>query len=256
MLITSTGVVSADKGAIARRPVCIRFHVRRIAACILIWQGSRCIQNKEPHLCTTIWKEGYNPSVHRRYPRKPSSVGISESSSSLHEPSLGGLEDEPPSTATDDIPARAPPVTGPELSRFLDITIDSLLTEKDGSFSQSAILNQSIEHVKSAGAQIDGSNRVANFSSPVAKATEVQQLQKLIPSKNVVMTITDYYEKHMLYWMGGLYYAPALREELLQAYGWSETLNLSNLDWRWTSLICTSACVTRKTPTWLDQSLS
>ncbi|KAH3949009.1 hypothetical protein HBI56_003360 [Parastagonospora nodorum] len=219
-----------------QRSTCTRCSQRR-QRCDRKTPCSRCIQNKEPHLCTTIWKEGYNPSVHRRYPRKPSSVGISESSSTLHEPSLGGLEDEPPSTAADDIPARAPPVTGPELSRFLDITIDSLLTEKDGSFSQSAILNQSIEHVKSAGAQIDGSNRVANFSSPVAKATEVQQLQKLIPSKNVVMTITDYYEKHMLYWMGGLYYAPALREELLQAYGSSETLNLSNLDWRWTSLI-------------------
>lgn len=81
---------------------------------------------------------------------------------------------------------------------------------------------------------------------------EIQQLQRLIPSKFIVMTITDYYQKHMLYWMGGLYYAPALREELLQAYGSSETLNLSNLDWRWTSLICTSAFITHKMPTWLN----
>ena len=179
-------------------------------------------------------------------------MGISEGSSTLNEPSLDGLEDEPSSTEADDIPAKAPPVTGPELSRFLDITIDSLLTEKDGSFSQSAILNQSIEHVKSAGEQIIESNRVANFSSPAAKAMEIQQLQRLIPSKRVVMTITDYYEKHMLYWMGGLYYAPALREELLQAYGSSEMLKLSDLDWRWTSLICTSASLAHKMPTWLD----
>lgn len=33
---------------------------------------TRCVQNKEAHLCTTEWTNGYNPAVHRKYPRKVS----------------------------------------------------------------------------------------------------------------------------------------------------------------------------------------
>lgn len=33
---------------------------------------SRCVQNNEGHLCTTVWAGGYDPAVHRKYPRKSS----------------------------------------------------------------------------------------------------------------------------------------------------------------------------------------
>ena len=33
---------------------------------------SRCVQNNEGHLCSTVWAGGYDPAVHRKYPRKSS----------------------------------------------------------------------------------------------------------------------------------------------------------------------------------------
>ncbi|KAF2476189.1 uncharacterized protein BDR25DRAFT_309625 [Lindgomyces ingoldianus] len=51
------------------RQTCTRCSMRR-QKCDRKSPCSRCIQNKEGHLCTTQWTNGYNPSVHRKYPKK------------------------------------------------------------------------------------------------------------------------------------------------------------------------------------------
>lgn len=51
---------------------------------------SRCVQNNEGHLCSTTWAGGYDPSVHRKYPRK------SSPSASWPPSSEGSSHDTPP----------------------------------------------------------------------------------------------------------------------------------------------------------------
>lgn len=51
---------------------------------------TRCVQNNEGHLCSTVWAGGYDPSVHRKYPRKSSPTASwpasSDTTSSLNTP--------------------------------------------------------------------------------------------------------------------------------------------------------------------------
>jgi hypothetical protein len=232
--------------------------VRKIVECILIWQGSRCVQNKEAHLCTTTWKEGYNPSVHRRYPKKLSSAGntaeSSDASSTLYDSASSGIRENALTTGVHDIAASethlAHPIVRPPLSisesRLLDITIGSLLNEKDAATPNPDFSSQNVKYVKSAGKQMDEANRITSFCSPTARAMEIQHIQGLLPNQGIVMTITDYYHRNMLYWMGGIYHGPSFRKELLQAYGSSDTLDLQTIDWRWSGLLCTYTPVTNR----------
>jgi hypothetical protein len=134
------------------------------------------------------------------------------------------------------------PITGPGFtighSKFLDITIGSLLNEKDASTENSHLLGQSLKYIRSVGKQHDEPERIVSFCSPVAKAAEIQHLQSLLPSKAAVLTITNYYHENMLYYLGGLYHATSFRRRLLHAYSSSPTLNIQALDWRWTALLC------------------
>ncbi|KAF2007258.1 hypothetical protein P154DRAFT_116401 [Amniculicola lignicola CBS 123094] len=54
------------------RQTCTRCSMRR-QKCDRKTPCSRCIQNKEGHLCTTEWANGYDPNVHRKYPKKATS---------------------------------------------------------------------------------------------------------------------------------------------------------------------------------------
>jgi hypothetical protein len=217
----------------------------------LIPPGSRCVQNKESHLCTTQWTENYNPSVHRRYLGKSSLEGTPAARSSETPSILNGtpprtlqyqaatcMKDSDPALATNVID----PITGPGFvigqSRFLDITIGSLLNGKDAPTSNSNLLDQSLKYVRTAGRQIDVPNRVVSFCSPNAKAVETQYIQSLLPDKETVLTITDYYYENMLYWTGGIYHGPSFRRKLIDAFGSSTALNLQDLDWKWTALLC------------------
>jgi len=201
------------------------------------------VQNKEGHLCTTQWREGYNPSIHRKYPQKYASVSIiaaeSADSSSSTDASPKALPDKQTTLSLRAIPKAVPDSFGIGQGRHLDITIGNLLNEKDVE-PASGLLDQSYKYVSSYGKLGNGATtatRVASCFSPAAKVVEVQHLQSLLPTKGAVFKITDYYYDNMLYWMGGLYHGPTFRRHLIDAYGDSALLDLQNLDWRWTALL-------------------
>jgi hypothetical protein len=127
-------------------------------------------------------------------------------------------------------------------SRFLDMTIGSILDEKDAPAPNSNLFDQSLKYVRSAGRQTDVPNREVSFCSPIARAVEAQHVVSLLPNKETVLTITDYYYENMLYWIGGIYHGPSFRQKLVDAYGSSTTLDLQNLDWKWIGLLCTYNC--------------
>ena len=72
----------------------------------------------------------------------------------------------------------------------------------------------------------------------------MQHIQSLLPGKETLLKIVDYYYDCMLYWAGGLYHGPSFRNKLLEAYGSGSALDLQTLDWRWTALLCTSSLYT------------
>ncbi|KAF2031232.1 hypothetical protein EK21DRAFT_26118, partial [Setomelanomma holmii] len=226
-----------------QRLTCTRCSQRR-QKCDRKTPCSRCIHNKEAHLCTTQWKEGYDPSVHRRYPRKHSSAtaqsldGSSDSSTLVQSPSASATTKDVSPTLND---CPADPLTGSGIrigeSRLLDLTIGSLLDDKDVPSPNPALFDQSLKYVQSAGKQVDEPNRVTSFCSPAAKAAEIQYIQSLLPQRATLLTIIDYYYDYMLYWNGGIYHGPSFRKEILEAYGPTSNLDLQKLDWRWTALL-------------------
>jgi hypothetical protein len=126
-------------------------------------------------------------------------------------------------------------------SGLRDITIGSLLHEKDAEIREPSFSEQSLRYVRSAGKQINESSGVTSFCSPTATAVEVQHIQSLLPDRDTLLKIVDYYNECVLYWFGGIYHWPSFRKKLLEAYGPEQILDLQSLDWRWNALLCKSA---------------
>ncbi|OAL56961.1 hypothetical protein IQ07DRAFT_527473, partial [Pyrenochaeta sp. DS3sAY3a] len=209
---------------------------------------SRCVQNHEGHLCTTKWVDGYNPTVHRKYPRK-SSPSISWQSN-VSSNGTSSSQDASPATLQSEIQASrivqevSPQVRIPDAdasvtlawpTRLPEITIEALLSGKDQG-GQQAPFDQSFKYVQFKGAAKDCSSSTCSLSS-AARVAEMQHLQSILPSKTKTMQIVEYYEQYMLYWIGGLYHGPSFRKKLQAAYGPSDTLDLQSLDWKWTALL-------------------
>jgi hypothetical protein len=201
------------------------------------------VQNKEGALCTTQWREGYNPAVHRKYPQKFASVSISAAESTedslSNDASPRALPDAQPTLSLRAVPRAVPESFGVGQGQHLDITIRNLLNEKDVEPAPS-LLDHSYKYVGSYGKPGNGATtatRAASFISPAAKTIEVQHLQSLLPAKEAVFKIIDYYYENMLYWVSGLYHGPTFRRDLTHAYANSSYLDLQDLDWRWTALL-------------------
>jgi hypothetical protein len=187
---------------------------------------------------------GYNPNVHRKYPTRHSptiSSGASSSDTSssglrsnVQQPSIIEVGRNPDHAQIHEVsvwPAKLP-----------DITIGALLKEKDQE-SHQGIFDKSFTYVKSKGTLRDGVNgpiSIASCYSSAAKVVEIQHLQSILPTKEKVLFIVDYYERYMSYWIGGVYHAPSFRKKLLEAYGQASKLDLQSLDWKWMALLCKS----------------
>ena len=225
-----------------QRQTCTRCSQRR-QKCDRKAPCTRCVQNNEGHLCTTKWVNGYNPSVHRKYPRTSPTVssGTSSSDTSLARP----ISNDQQTSITDlHDPERA---QIHELSiwptKLPDITIGALLNEKDQENHQE-FFDKSFSYVRNKGTVRDGANgpiSIASCYSNAAKIVETQHLQSILPSKAKVILIVDYYQQYMVYWIGGIYHAPSFRKKLLDAYGEASDLKLQSLEWKWVALLCKSS---------------
>ncbi|KAH7402463.1 hypothetical protein BKA66DRAFT_404581 [Pyrenochaeta sp. MPI-SDFR-AT-0127] len=233
------------------RQTCTRCSQRR-QKCDRKAPCTRCVQNSEGHLCTTKWVEGYDPSVHRKYPRKvsstvswPSAASSSETGSTLDASPSGPLSTNQPHSAGQGLSSHPlTPIADQNQThgvsswppKIPDISIVALLSEKDQQAQQS-LFNQRFTLAQSKGVLRDGP-AIASYLSPGARSIEIQYVQSLLPSKTKVIQIVEYYEQYrLLYWTGGLYHGPSFRKKLLNAYGSSDTLDLQSLDWRWNALL-------------------
>lgn len=233
-----------------QRQTCTRCSQRR-QKCDRKAPCTRCLQNDEGHLCTTKWINGYNPNIHRKYPRKLSAASRSDTSSCVPSPNaVSQATLLPPITlpTTETHSSGFPPSAAAAWqSRLPGITIGAILKEKDADANQT-LFEKSFSYARSKGTLRDGTNAspsLASSYSNVARIVEAQYLQSVLPSKDRLMLIVDYYAEYMMYWNGGIYHAPSFRRKLLEAYGQSSELNLQKLDWKWTALLCKSSHLRR-----------
>jgi len=255
------------------RQTCTRCSMRR-QKCDRKSPCTRCVQNKEAHLCTREWPNGYNPDVHRKYPKRdtvphlsawtgptggptpPTSVAHDHSGTieeilplhsnhpppapnayapSCHPHSHNGLAPQLRLLSPDDERTEQyPPSSNVDFitygrSDVSDITLDSLLTD-DNPYQQSKNISQTQNRMEKT---MDPSITLSSN----ARSAEGLYIQSLLPSREQVFEMVHYHERDMLYWSGGVYHGPSFRKSLLEAYGQSSTLQLQELDWRWSALL-------------------
>ena len=239
-----------------QRQTCTRCSQRR-QKCDRKAPCTRCVQNHEGHLCTTRWVNGYNPSVHRKYPRKSSlsptvSPTASASDVSSCHPSSHAKGSLTSSTGPELTPTTPGPPEGPngadpshEVSvwpvKLPDISIGALLEDKDTETHKS-LFDRKFANAKCKGTPTDGANGTTNHAScysNAARIAEIQYIQSILPPKEKMLLIVDYYNEYMMYWNGGIYHAPSFRKQLLQCYSHSSEFNLQGIDWTWMALLCT-----------------
>ncbi|KAG9189696.1 hypothetical protein G6011_06564 [Alternaria panax] len=120
-----------------------------------------------------------------------------------------------------------------------EITIGAILKEKDAGTNQT-LFDKSFSYARSKGTsrdEVNGSTSLAGCYSNAARIVETQYLHSILPSKDRLFLVVDYYAENMMYWNGGIYHAPSFRRKLVAAYGQSSELNLQSLDWTWTALL-------------------
>lgn len=121
--------------------------------------------------------------------------------------------------------------------KLLDVSIVAILSDKDSPAQDPGFLNQNARYTQTSQPLISAPEGFSTCYSSVARVAEIRHLQSILPSKENVFRIIDYYEQYMQYWMIGTYHGPSFRRELKQAYGLSDELRLHELDWRWTALL-------------------
>ncbi|KAF1841860.1 uncharacterized protein K460DRAFT_291697 [Cucurbitaria berberidis CBS 394.84] len=232
-----------------QRQTCTRCSQRR-QKCDRKAPCTRCVQNSEGHLCTTKWVNGYNPTLHRKYPAKTHPTVPYQPPASSSDGTASSLDVvSPPDLATNNdsgyrgqgLPSHVQTPTAEEAqslgtvwpSKLKDITIGTFLSEKD-QHAQQGLFDQSFRNVQSRSKNCP---TIASYLSSAARAVEIQHVQSLLPSKTQLVQIVEYYEHFMLYWSGGIYHGPTFRKKLLEGYGESQELDLQSLDWRWTGLL-------------------
>jgi hypothetical protein len=203
-----------------QRSTCTRCSMKR-QKCDRQTPCSRCIQNNEAHLCTTEWTNGYNPAVHRKYPRKPTSTAPQTSISETDEAQLSQNDAEvwpsslglplhhrlrategmfaPSSGADDQSKLPDPSITNGDFvshsrSDVTDISVGALLRDKD-EYTKTHNRNQTKTDV-------DGMTNKSLI--PAAQTVQIHHLQSLLPKKYQVLRMVDYHDRCMNYWTGGI----------------------------------------------------
>ena len=185
-----------------QRQTCTRCSQRR-QKCDRKEPCTRCVQNGEAKLCTTVWIDG----PVRKYPRKPSSWRSGASSSETATSSLDASPADPipnngPAQAGQDVSARpqTPVAAQDQLSttpvwpsKLPELTISSLLSEKDKSTQQS-LPNQNMPQTQTKDLFRFGPTST-NLLSPTASAIQLQHIQSLLPAKAKLIPIVEYYEQ-------------------------------------------------------------
>jgi hypothetical protein len=124
-------------------------------------------------------------------------------------------------------------------SRFPDISIGALISEKD--VSTVPLLDRESKNMQNREESFaekwgTATNSTSCFSPP-ARAIETAQMQSLIPPMDKIITIVDYHEKFLSFWGGCMWHGPTLRKQIQKACDQAGQIDVNTVDWKWTALL-------------------
>lgn len=173
---------------------------------------SRCVKRGEPDRCTREWpKEGYDPSIHRTYPR-PSKSNDSEV-----------FAEEKPSIHTHHENQRDPAPTDP-----LPLGPNSLQDYQAKSF----------ELLREPWKNNGGKEDQPEFSNGFGKSSIAQlaYLQSLLPRREQAFQLVEYHIHNVL-WYNVNFHGDTFLRELAQNYDRPGGLQIREVDLRWVALL-------------------
>ena len=230
---------------------------------------TRCIQNNEASSCSRKWQDGYDPRLHRTYPKSK------EARSSESTTAPGPIGDRLPQNGCQDAslmqgvaPMRRDSpsyptfrdITNPSrpqalsASRFADNVQRTAPSDFRHSQSQEQPIGPAFSASESTGSSDLGQYNVRpsldariNAENPIQMAEngyvdarpneiERQRLQNLIPSRIQMIQLVDYHEAYLLWYLNCIH-GPTFRMELNKALEAPEGVQLKTLDLQWSALL-------------------
>ena len=222
----------------------------------------RCVKRGDADKCTREWPEGgYDPKLHRIYPRTPTGADASPTNA---DPSPKSSYSNPPSTAvhpslttpksvtSGPSPRKLPPATPitfnpqPSTGPVDDVdnnTVSSLEFLTWGRSKLSDYDMRALELLKephqsgNSGLSKDtGSDWDSSNGCGGTGAAQVSFLQLLLPSRKQVFQLAEYHVSSIL-WYHGSFHGPTFYDELKEVYKGPNGLQVRYMDLRWTGLL-------------------
>lgn len=220
----------------------------------------RCVKRGNPEKCSTSWgPDGYDPKVHRVYPRTETKLP-QDDQASLQSPtsitasspykqhagrtpaSASAGSGPTPDQSTVMTPATAPYVRHEQPPQTSSSTIDFLSWGKT-SLSDYSSRVQSISVIddpRAASGLFDPVNSTdeAGMSSCFGGTApaQISFLQLLMPSKRQVFQLAEYHIEQLL-WYHACFHGPTFHAELTAAGAGPQGLQVKNMDLRWAALL-------------------
>lgn len=228
---------------------------------------TRCVRSNDADSCSREWQDGYDPLLHRVYP-KPKAVRFVEKTTpsalvnggttenagrdtSLMQNVTTTQETHSPTPTSQTLAGETSAALGvsavnePNSSAF--ITKASAKPSKYVTLNVPSLLNP---HVSAESPTTVTSHSHANLSPD---DIERQHLQSLVPTSKQIIQLVEYHDECLL-WYHGCLHGPTFRAKLNKNLHISDGLQLKNLDFRWSALLfsilaasltCTSDSVAR-----------
>ena len=241
------------------RQTCTRCSMRR-QKCDRKLPCTRCIQNNEASSCSREWQDGYDPRLHRTYPKckavqssdnVPSglnsdglrqnlgqdgslmqNVTLTQGSYSPH-PTIHDITNATASQPLSNVRQPAPDDFQP--SRAIDETTSSGFLENNSEGSSGLVPSNTPPLIDQ---HFSAENAAAGhgYAAFGTREIEKQNLQTLIPTNLQISRLVDYHEKCLL-WYHGCVHGPTFQMELNKAFQGSDGFQLKCLDLQWSALV-------------------
>lgn len=250
------------------RQTCTRCSMRR-QKCDRKDPCTRCIQNNEASSCSRKWQDGYDPRLHRTYP-KAGSGQLPENSISSGSSIEGVIQNggRSASLMQNGLSMRETFSSHPRFHNPTNVTTSQPLSDltyannaqqaasnnfqfsradnepsnpaspMDGFLEPYSNVSPNAQSSLHPNGSADNSTPVTGMTdaNPFSREMEKQHLQNLIPSSRQVSQLIEYHETCLL-WYHGCIHGPTFRMEVNKALQESDGLLLKNLDLQWSALL-------------------
>ena len=239
------------------RQTCTRCSMRR-QKCDRKSPCTRCIQNNEASSCSREWQDGYDPLLHRTYPKckavQPSdhnvpsgltssgvrrqdrslaqNVTLTQESYSPH-PIIHHTTNATASQPLSNVRQAAPDDFQP--SRSTDETTSSGFLENNSERSSGLVPSNTPPLMNQ---HFSAENAAAGHGYAWFGALEIekQNIQTLVPTNLQISRLVEYHEKCLL-WYHGCVHGPTFQMELNKALQGSDGFQFKCLDLQWSALL-------------------